>query len=106
MVVHINEDKVSSLLAAAIMADEFMLILKVVIKVSCFFYPSHPRSPHFFPQLASQPSPPIKEERECFYCYTVLNGVPNYNSSLNDLIVYSEIRNFSVRNSIDCCAHL
>ncbi len=68
MVVHLNEHKVRSLSAAAIMADEFVLTHKVVYP-SSFPGPDRPRPASFSPGPASRAPSGVKEERECFYCH-------------------------------------
>lgn len=64
--VYLNEQKVSSLSSAAVLADEYVLTHKVVFpSVSA----EKPRSP---PALQNNPlkiSSSKREERECFYCH-------------------------------------
>ena len=65
IVVYINEQKVSQLSSAAVLADEFALTHKTVFSSG---FDEKPRQPP-----ARQNSPPTasakKEDRECFYCH-------------------------------------
>lgn len=74
MVVHLNEQKVDSLSAAAIMADEYVLTHKVV-----FPPPDKPRSASAITaDICTSRAPPVrKEERECFYCHKTGHVIAN-----------------------------
>lgn len=64
IVVYINEQKVSKLSSAAVLADEFVLTHKMVFSLSA---EEKPRLPLARPNPPSTVSPK-KEDRECFYC--------------------------------------
>lgn len=66
LVIHLNEQKVTSLSVAAVMADEFVLTHKVAYS---FTAPDRPRSPPQSSNVTRTIPSSLKEERECFYCH-------------------------------------
>lgn len=70
IVVYLNEQKVSTLSAAAVLADEYVLTHKSAFSpVSAVSRPSSP-------PRSSNPRGP-KEERECYYCHQVGHVIAN-----------------------------
>lgn len=66
MLIHFNEQRISSLLAAAVMADEYVLIHKVVFPAAA---PSDRlRVAAVTPPSTGQAALVHKKERVCFYC--------------------------------------
>lgn len=65
---HLNEHKVTSLPAAAVMADEFVLTHKTMYQVPVSA-PRCPRSPSPPPSPVSVTPNNSREDLECFYCH-------------------------------------
>ena len=63
IVVYINEQKVSTLSSAAVLADEFGLTHRIIFAPSSAEKNREPR------QNSPPEVSPKKEERECFYCH-------------------------------------
>ena len=77
-VTHLNEQNVSSLSEAAVVADEFALTYQSVFLPACVQI-SAIRSVQNVVE-ANKPSPILRETRECFYCHEVghLISVPSF----------------------------
>ena len=75
MVMFLNEQKVTSLSKAAVLADEFVLTHKNVFVSSSrsdrtpVSRPSRLEAGHSTPERAKGPTSSLQENRECFYCH-------------------------------------
>ncbi|XP_076745575.1 uncharacterized protein LOC112435382 [Maylandia zebra] len=69
VVTYLNEQKVTTLAAAAIRADEFVLTHKVVFSAPAHSFPSSGGPPRWSPRGTRRAIPSSVENRVCFFCH-------------------------------------